>query len=200
MLSAESSQRDVFSTELETLRTKLMLVEERGQHVVSAIGPLRAAVDAEAARAADWVAQFRHDLSNVQLALQVWRRLLSYWLRSAFWGFIDITVFLCGVCKGVAESAAEYGNACGECGEQHRARAERARAPGAGDDSARQQDTSNRTTGYRIFYPTTPIYDTVKSGNIYCKWSIYIWKKKMFPPMWKPYILGNRLYGIPVQW
>ncbi|XP_013171438.1 PREDICTED: TNF receptor-associated factor 1 [Papilio xuthus] len=70
VLSAESSQRDVFSTELETLRTKLVLVEERGQHVVSALGTLRAAVDAEAARAADWAAQFRHDLSNVQLALQ----------------------------------------------------------------------------------------------------------------------------------
>ncbi|CAG5057853.1 unnamed protein product [Parnassius apollo] len=69
-LTEESSYRDVHSTELENLRTKLILVEERSQHFLSTLVSLRAAVDDEAERSADWAAQFKHDLSNVQLALQ----------------------------------------------------------------------------------------------------------------------------------
>ncbi|RVE43544.1 hypothetical protein evm_011802 [Chilo suppressalis] len=70
VLTEESSRRDVQSTELETLRSKLVLVEEQSQHFLSNLVSLRAAVDDEAERAANWAAQFKHDLANVQLALQ----------------------------------------------------------------------------------------------------------------------------------
>ncbi|CAH0664641.1 unnamed protein product [Chilo suppressalis] len=70
VLTEESSRRDVQSTELETLRSKLILVEEQSQHFLSNLVSLRAAVDDEAERAANWAAQFKHDLANVQLALQ----------------------------------------------------------------------------------------------------------------------------------
>ncbi|KAJ0172471.1 hypothetical protein K1T71_011610 [Dendrolimus kikuchii] len=70
VLSEESGHREIQTTELETLRSKLMLVEERSQHFLSTLVSLRAAVDDEASRAANWAAQFKHDLANVQLALQ----------------------------------------------------------------------------------------------------------------------------------
>ncbi|XP_047538913.1 TNF receptor-associated factor 3 [Vanessa atalanta] len=70
IITEESSHRDVQSTELENLRSKLVLVEERSQHFLSTIMTLRSAVDDEAERAANWAAQFKHDLANVQLALQ----------------------------------------------------------------------------------------------------------------------------------
>ncbi|XP_023950830.2 TNF receptor-associated factor 3 [Bicyclus anynana] len=69
-LAEESSHRDLQSTELENLRSKLVLVDERAQHFLSTLVSLRAAVDDEAERAANWAAQFKHDLANVQLALQ----------------------------------------------------------------------------------------------------------------------------------
>ncbi|XP_072945507.1 uncharacterized protein Traf-like isoform X2 [Epargyreus clarus] len=69
-ITEESSQRDVQSTEIETIRAKLVLVEERSQHFLSTLVSLRSAVDDEAERAANWAAQFKHDLANVQLALQ----------------------------------------------------------------------------------------------------------------------------------
>ncbi|XP_050682823.1 TNF receptor-associated factor 3 [Leptidea sinapis] len=69
-LTEESSYRDVQSTELETLRSKLVLVDERSQHFLSTLVSLRAAVDDEAERSANWAAQFKHDMANVQLALQ----------------------------------------------------------------------------------------------------------------------------------
>ncbi|XP_026316407.1 TNF receptor-associated factor 3 [Hyposmocoma kahamanoa] len=62
--------RDVQDTELETLRSKLVLVEEQCQHFLSTLMSLRASVDDEAERSANWAAQFKHDLANVQLALQ----------------------------------------------------------------------------------------------------------------------------------
>lgn len=71
VLTDESGHRDVQSSEIETLRSKLVLVEERSQHFLSTLVSLRAAVDDEAQRSANWAAQFKHDLSNVQLALQV---------------------------------------------------------------------------------------------------------------------------------
>ncbi|CAG4987358.1 unnamed protein product [Colias eurytheme] len=70
ILTEESSTRDIQSTELENLRTKLVLVEERAQHFLSTLVSLRAALDDEAERSANWAAQFKHDLANVQLALQ----------------------------------------------------------------------------------------------------------------------------------
>ncbi|XP_045504879.1 TNF receptor-associated factor 2 isoform X1 [Colias croceus] len=70
ILTEESSNRDIQSTELENLRTKLVLVEERAQHFLSTLVSLRAALDDEAERSANWAAQFKHDLANVQLALQ----------------------------------------------------------------------------------------------------------------------------------
>ncbi|XP_032522992.2 TNF receptor-associated factor 1 isoform X1 [Danaus plexippus] len=70
ILTEESSHRDVQSTEIDNLRSKLVLVEERAQHFLSTLVSLRAAVDDEAERSANWAAQFKHDLANVQLALQ----------------------------------------------------------------------------------------------------------------------------------
>ncbi|CAF4764126.1 unnamed protein product [Pieris macdunnoughi] len=70
VLTEESSNHDIQSTELEHLRSKLMLVEDRAQHFLSTLVSLRAALDDEAERSANWAAQFKHDLSNVQLALQ----------------------------------------------------------------------------------------------------------------------------------
>ncbi|CAB3232752.1 unnamed protein product [Arctia plantaginis] len=70
VLTEESSRREVQSTELETIRSKIVLVEERSQHFLSTLVSLRAAVDDEAERSANWAAQFKHDLANVQLALQ----------------------------------------------------------------------------------------------------------------------------------
>ncbi|CAG9782611.1 unnamed protein product [Diatraea saccharalis] len=70
VLTEESSRRDIQSTELETLRSKLVLVEEQNQHFLSNLVSLRGTVDDEAERAANWAAQFKHDLANVQLALQ----------------------------------------------------------------------------------------------------------------------------------
>ncbi|KAL0830197.1 hypothetical protein ABMA28_003652 [Loxostege sticticalis] len=70
VVTEESSRRDVQSTEIDTLRSKLVLVEEKSQHFLSTLVSLRAAVDDEAERAANWAAQFKHDLANVQLALQ----------------------------------------------------------------------------------------------------------------------------------
>ncbi|XP_063831801.1 TNF receptor-associated factor 3 [Ostrinia nubilalis] len=70
VLTEESSRRDVQSTEIDNLRSKLILVEEKSQHFLSTLVSLRAAVDDEAERAANWAAQFKHDLANVQLALQ----------------------------------------------------------------------------------------------------------------------------------
>ncbi|VVC90138.1 unnamed protein product [Leptidea sinapis] len=43
-LTEESSYRDVQSTELETLRSKLVLVDERSQHFLSTLVSLRAAL------------------------------------------------------------------------------------------------------------------------------------------------------------
>ncbi|CAH0718887.1 unnamed protein product, partial [Brenthis ino] len=70
VITEESSHRDIQSTELENIRSKLILVEERTQHFLSNIVSLRATVDDEAERASNWAAQFKHDVSNVQLALQ----------------------------------------------------------------------------------------------------------------------------------
>lgn len=70
VVTEEASHREVQSTELETLRSKLVLVEERSQHFLSTLVSLRSAVDDEAERSANWAAQFKHDLANVQLALQ----------------------------------------------------------------------------------------------------------------------------------
>lgn len=70
VLTEESGHRDVQSTEIENIRSKLVLVEERSQHFLSTLVSLRAAVDDEAERSANWAAQFKHDLANVQLALQ----------------------------------------------------------------------------------------------------------------------------------
>ncbi|XP_075981938.1 TNF-receptor-associated factor-like [Anticarsia gemmatalis] len=70
VLTEESSHREIQSTEQETIRSKLVLVEERSQHFLSTLVSLRAAVDDEAERSANWAAQFKHDLANVQLALQ----------------------------------------------------------------------------------------------------------------------------------
>uniref|UniRef100_A0A1E1WEW3 MATH domain-containing protein n=1 Tax=Pectinophora gossypiella TaxID=13191 RepID=A0A1E1WEW3_PECGO len=70
VLTEEASHREIQATELETLRSKLVLVEERSQHFLSTLVSLRAAVDDEAERGANWAAQFKHDLANVQLALQ----------------------------------------------------------------------------------------------------------------------------------
>lgn len=70
-ITEESGRRDVQTTEIETIRSKLVLVEERSQHFLSTLVSLRAAVDDEAERSANWAAQFKHDLANVQLALQV---------------------------------------------------------------------------------------------------------------------------------
>lgn len=70
VLTEESGRRDVQTTEIETIRSKLVLVEERSQHFLSTLVSLRAAVDDEAERSANWAAQFKHDLANVQLALQ----------------------------------------------------------------------------------------------------------------------------------
>ncbi|XP_045453559.1 TNF receptor-associated factor 3 [Melitaea cinxia] len=70
ILSEETSHRDLQATELENLRSKLVLVEERSQHFLSTIVSLRAAVDDESERSSNWAAQFKHDLANVQLALQ----------------------------------------------------------------------------------------------------------------------------------
>ncbi|KAJ8728499.1 hypothetical protein PYW07_006195 [Mythimna separata] len=69
-LTEESGRRDVQTTEIETIRSKLVLVEERSQHFLSTLVSLRGAVDDEAERSANWAAQFKHDLANVQLALQ----------------------------------------------------------------------------------------------------------------------------------
>ncbi|NP_001243916.1 TRAF3 [Bombyx mori] len=71
VITEESSHRDIQSTEMETIRSKLVLVEERTQHFLSTLVSLRAAVDDEASRSANWAAQFKHDLANVQIALQV---------------------------------------------------------------------------------------------------------------------------------
>lgn len=71
VLTEESNNREVQASEIETLRSKLVLVEERSQHFLSTLVSLRAAVDDEAERSANWAAQFKHDLANVQLALQV---------------------------------------------------------------------------------------------------------------------------------
>lgn len=70
-VNEESSYRQVQSTELDTVNTKLILLEERSQHFLSTLVTLRSSFDDEAERAANWSAQFKHDLSNVQLALQV---------------------------------------------------------------------------------------------------------------------------------
>ncbi|XP_073954383.1 uncharacterized protein [Choristoneura fumiferana] len=70
VLTEEVNHRDVQASEYETLRSKLIIVEERSQHFLSTLVSLRAAVDDEAERAANWAAQFKHDLANVQLALQ----------------------------------------------------------------------------------------------------------------------------------
>ncbi|KAJ2941104.1 hypothetical protein O0L34_g10338 [Tuta absoluta] len=70
VVTEEAGQREVQSSELETLRSKLVLVEERNQHLLSTLVSLRAAVDDEAERSANWAAQFKHDLANVQMALQ----------------------------------------------------------------------------------------------------------------------------------
>lgn len=70
VITEESSHRDIQSTEMETIRSKLVLVEERTQHFLSTLVSLRAAVDDEASRSANWAAQFKHDLANVQIALQ----------------------------------------------------------------------------------------------------------------------------------
>ncbi|CAH0591713.1 unnamed protein product [Chrysodeixis includens] len=70
ILTEESHGREVQASEIETLRSKLVLVEERSQHFLSTLVSLRAAVDDEAERSANWAAQFKHDLANVQLALQ----------------------------------------------------------------------------------------------------------------------------------
>nr|XP_049697549.1 TNF receptor-associated factor 1 isoform X1 [Helicoverpa armigera] len=70
VLTEESGHRDVQATELENIRSKIVLVEERSQHFLSTLVSLRAAVDDEAERSANWAAQFKHDLANVQLALQ----------------------------------------------------------------------------------------------------------------------------------
>ncbi|KAF9813591.1 hypothetical protein SFRURICE_014969 [Spodoptera frugiperda] len=70
VLTEESGHRGVQSTEIENIRSKLVLVEERSQHFLSTLVSLRAAVDDEAERSANWAAQFKHDLANVQLALQ----------------------------------------------------------------------------------------------------------------------------------
>lgn len=71
VLTEEAGQRDVQATEIENLRSKLILVEERSQHFLSTLVSVRAAVDDEAERAANWAGQFKHDLTNVQIALQV---------------------------------------------------------------------------------------------------------------------------------
>lgn len=70
VITEEVNYRDVQASELENLRSKLVLVEERSQHFLSTLVSLRAAVDDEAERSANWAAQFKHDLANVQLALQ----------------------------------------------------------------------------------------------------------------------------------
>ncbi|KOB78396.1 Uncharacterized protein OBRU01_02425 [Operophtera brumata] len=70
VLTEEASQREIQGTELQTLRSQLVLVEERTQHLLSRVVSARAAADDEAARSADWAAQFKHDLANVQMALQ----------------------------------------------------------------------------------------------------------------------------------
>lgn len=70
VLTEEASHREIQATELQTLRSQLVLVEERTQHLLSRVVSARAASDDEAARSADWAAQFKHDLAHVQLALQ----------------------------------------------------------------------------------------------------------------------------------
>ncbi|CAK1542444.1 unnamed protein product [Leptosia nina] len=70
VLTEQSSNHDIQATEVENLRSKLVLVEERAQHFLSTLISLRAALDDEAERSANWAAQFKHDLANVQLALQ----------------------------------------------------------------------------------------------------------------------------------
>ncbi|KOB67704.1 Uncharacterized protein OBRU01_19371, partial [Operophtera brumata] len=67
---ATINQREIQGTELQTLRSQLVLVEERTQHLLSRVVSARAAADDEATRSADWAAQFKHDLANVQMALQ----------------------------------------------------------------------------------------------------------------------------------
>ncbi|CAH2055587.1 unnamed protein product, partial [Iphiclides podalirius] len=70
VLTEGAGHRDLHAAEMENLRARLVLVEERSQHFLSTLVSLRAAVDDEAERAANWAAQFKHDLANVQLALQ----------------------------------------------------------------------------------------------------------------------------------
>ncbi|XP_041969674.1 TNF receptor-associated factor 5 [Aricia agestis] len=70
VVSEEAGAREVQATELETVRARLVLLEERSAHFLQAVTALRAAADGEAARAADLAAQFKHDLANVQLAVQ----------------------------------------------------------------------------------------------------------------------------------
>ncbi|KAH9638468.1 hypothetical protein HF086_016793 [Spodoptera exigua] len=50
VLTEESGHRDVQATEIENIRSKLVLVEERSQHFLSTLVSLRAAVDDEAER------------------------------------------------------------------------------------------------------------------------------------------------------
>lgn len=71
VLTEGASHRDLHATEIENLRARLVLVEERSQHFLSTLVSLRTAVDDEAERSANWAAQLKHDLANVQLALQV---------------------------------------------------------------------------------------------------------------------------------
>ncbi|XP_060806484.1 TNF receptor-associated factor 3-like [Amyelois transitella] len=69
-LAEESSQRDIHQTELQNLRSKMVLMEERSQHFLSTLVSTRATMDDEQERTSNWASQFKHDLANVQLAIQ----------------------------------------------------------------------------------------------------------------------------------
>ncbi|XP_031765005.1 TNF receptor-associated factor 3 isoform X2 [Galleria mellonella] len=69
-LAELASHRDLQSTEIENVRSKLILIEERTEHFISTLVAIRTTVDDEAERTTDFTAQFKHDLANVQLALQ----------------------------------------------------------------------------------------------------------------------------------
>ncbi|KAG7304671.1 hypothetical protein JYU34_010017 [Plutella xylostella] len=70
IITEEVNARDVQSSDLETLRTKFQLLEERSQHFLSTVTTLRTALDEGSERCSNWSAQFKHDLANVQLGLQ----------------------------------------------------------------------------------------------------------------------------------
>lgn len=74
VLTEEANQRDLQASDLDVLRSKYILLEQKCSHFLSTLVTLRESADDEAERTANSSAQVKHDLASVQLALQVgWR-------------------------------------------------------------------------------------------------------------------------------